>query len=374
MKWTGSKASIVVALFLVSAPSFSAHVSKTIYGLNQAQYFHGSSDGDFYIQLGYFSNKNNAFQLAETIRPKSHYPVVVYEENRSYIVKVGPITSSAKVREVGQALRLSSTPVQYTDSSPLFLQSREPFVHSTKSKNSIWDGLRLKNGRWFVAGGVGAQRATIDGRFTVNNGSDAIAPYNLDSYSTDKTNTTALISIEGGHRWQRDRILLPAYALSLRYQHIFPNNVGGQITQFSSNDFINYNYDWKISSDILSMLAKVDLFRYRSLLPYVSAGVGAAFNHATSYSETALANVTPRVSPGFADHSNTVFTYSLGAGIDYQLHSNLIVSLGYEFQDLGKISSGSGTSTWAGTSLRSSSFKTNNILLSFNYLFDKSNA
>jgi opacity protein-like surface antigen len=122
---------------------------------------------------------------------------------------------------------------------------------------------------------------------------------------------------------------------------------------------------------VLMIATKLNLIQFNQISPYVTGGVGVAFNRGANYSETALENVTPRVSPAFDNHTNTKFTYSVGAGLDWQVSPKLILSLGYQFQDLGSVSSGTGTGLWAGDALRSGSYRSSSVLFSTSYLIGK---
>lgn len=222
-------------------------------------------------------------------------------------------------------------------------------------------------GNWFVKGSLGAENLVIDSRYTVNNGSGYSPPSNVDSYSTH-INTTAEWAVDGGYRWKRDQSWIPAYSLGLHYSHSFAEDVGDKIMQYSLPDYTNYNYQWDIYSNIFMLLAKINLFDWRHIQPYVTAGGGIAFNSASDYKEIALSGISARDSAGFASNTKSQAAYSLGIGIDYTVKPTLIMSLGYEYQNLGRVSSGSGASTWAGTYLRSGTYQTNTLLLGVTWL------
>jgi opacity protein-like surface antigen len=82
-----------------------------------------------------------------------------------------------------------------------------------------------------------------------------------------------------------------------------------------------------------------------------------------------MPGVTPRLSPGFASNTVTSFAYSVGAGVDWQIKPEFILSLSYEYQDLGKIETEDGKNSWSGAALHSDTYRTNGALLSLSYLF-----
>nr|WP_045100611.1 outer membrane beta-barrel protein [Legionella micdadei] len=225
----------------------------------------------------------------------------------------------------------------------------------------------LINENWYIGVLGGVQWNDITQKITVNNGSNAQSPYNQDTFLTG-VHDQAFAGAAGGYRWELNNSWVPAVALGLRYHRVFARDVGKSILQYSMLEFGNYNYSWQIYSDVALATAKVNFFQYRVFSPYLSGGFGAAFNRARGYSEAALSGVTPRISPAFADNWTTQFAYNLGAGLDLQLGSRFIVSLGYEYQDLGSVSSGSGMGTWAGQSLNLGDYKSNAAMLSVSYL------
>lgn len=225
------------------------------------------------------------------------------------------------------------------------------------------------SGNWFVSGSAGIQRPIVDSRYTVPNGSAFAPPYNVDTYTTH-IDPTAAMAFDAGYRWRgnNSRSWLPAYALGLRYAHSFSEDIGKQITQYSLPAFTNYNYRWDIYSDIFMVMGKVNLFEWRSLLPYLSAGAGFAFNTAAHYNESAFEGIIARESPQFARKTKALPAYSLGLGFDWHVKPAWLVSLGYEYQNLGTVSSGSGVGSWAGTYLRSGTYQTSSLILGVTWL------
>jgi len=225
----------------------------------------------------------------------------------------------------------------------------------------------LMQGSWFAGASIGLQNPHLDGYYTINNGSGFSPPGNMDSYST-QMDSTGVVSFDGGYRWQQDTAWIPAYALGLRYSHSFDTDIGRKITLFSLPDFTNYTYKWDIASDIFLLTAKINLFQWHHILPFLSGGAGVTFNTASNYQETALPGVTPRISPAFGRNTTSQFAYNLGVGVDWQVKPQWLVTLDYEYQNLGKVSSSSGVGTWAGSSLRSGTYHTGTVSLGFVYL------
>ena len=203
----------------------------------------------------------------------------------------------------------------------------------------------------------------------VNNGSLYDEPEDFDRYSLNGPKPI-LIAAEAGRSWQQERYWLPKYSLGLRYQHLFANTIDGTITQYSLPSKVNYNYTWSVSSDVLSAYTKLDLLTLGPIMPYVNAGLGMSFNRSGAYNEYAASDVTSRVSPDYASCTQSNFAYDLGLGIDAVIRPNIVFSLGYDYQQLGAISSGPGQTTWSGARLNAGTLSTNTLLLGLTYLFD----
>lgn len=373
MKLFYIKCVLVVALPLLATPSFSRTVK--LYGFESAKNFKGKSNGKYYLQVGSFADKSNAYRYQRVMQSELSQPVKIEQSRGNYTVVIGPIRSAAELRALGQHASLKRVRV------PVHKNSKHITVHHPQLQKKALtvpvvrkiiipkEKDEISQSGWYLAADLGVLRTDFDQRIRVHNGSDYPEPFNKDQFSLEQ-NSQVFVGVGGGYRWERDSQWLPAYSLGLRYKHIFLKDFGNTITQYSKPEFTNYNYDWNIYSDVLLASTKLNLFQYSLASPYVGGGLGVAFNRASSYQETALPGITPRVSPAFTNHTSSQFAYNLGAGVDFRLTRQFILSLSYEYQDLGKISSGRGMNTWAGQKLNLDSYQSNAALLSFNYLFD----
>jgi len=221
---------------------------------------------------------------------------------------------------------------------------------------------------WFVAAELGWQKGAAS-EMTVNNGSGFPPPSNMDIY-TAQSNRRTSIGLGAGYRWQRDKLWVPQVSLGLRYKYLFEDSIEGQVIQYSLPQFTNYDYKLNTTSNALLLSAKVDVYAFKNIMPYLGVGLGAARNQA-SYSETALPGITPRISPQFADQSNFEMSYTLGFGLDARLTDSITFSAGYEFQDWGGANTGNGTVGWSDQSLSQSNYQSHALLLSMDYLFNQ---
>jgi opacity protein-like surface antigen len=364
MKWIFSRvlgcivASVTMFSFSNCCVAANAHV---IYGLKNAKVFTDDSQGDVYIEAGSFINKPNADKYKKSLQAKTTYPVKIIQHAKFYSVLIGPVSSAFQVRQLANK-ELSSSAHQhiahhsYSHTHCMFKQYKDVVIPISEPK-------------WFVALGGGVQYPQFKSRMTVNNGSGFPPPFNQDVYATN-TPTQPVVAVTAGRRWVRDTYWVPAYSIGLRYEHLFQVNVGDTVTQYSSPEFTNYRSRWGVATDLLLAYAKINLFNYGRLSPYVSGGVGTAFNSASAYGETALPGVTARTNPGFGSKRTSRFAFNAGIGVDYRLTREWMFSLGYEYLNLGSVVSGSGTNSWAGESLHLGTYHSNQLLLSVNYLFD----
>ncbi len=221
---------------------------------------------------------------------------------------------------------------------------------------------------WYASANAGGQVVHSD-QITVSNGSGFPAPYDQDLY-LNRSPSSVVAGIGAGYRFTD--LGLPATSVGIEYTHLFNVQTGNQIMQYSLPQFINYTYRWNVASDVVLLSSKLNFIRWANLLPYVKGGIGMGFNQANSYLERALPGVTSRISPGFGNRTTTVFAYRLGVGLDWEVKSDLFISLGYEFTDLGKFRSASGINSWQGDVLSSEKYTSNSVVLGFTYLFNKS--
>lgn len=273
-------------------------------------------------------------------------------------IKQTPVPS--RVKQIPIPSRVKQTPIPSRVARPR--QSQRPaFLMPDKD-------AALQHGNWFVGIDGGVEIVSVENNIPAINSLQLPPPYDLDSYSTTNP-TTGSVAVEGGYRWQSGKEFLPVYSLGVRYKHLFLGQVGQQIAIFALPEMTDYNYNWNVSSDTFLVTAKLNIYRWGRLMPYINGGVGAAFNHTSGYNERAKSGIVPRVSPNFGNNTYSEFTAMIGAGLDWSINSKLLVSLGYEYQNLGRISSGTGAGYWSGTSLNSDTYQSNGVVFGFKYLF-----
>lgn len=193
-------------------------------------------------------------------------------------------------------------------------------------------------GKVFFGAGAGMLFPSYSGNNSIGTG----AGWPDDSYNSHSISDQPFFFLTGGYTWMHGNSWFPYYSAGLRYSYLPTTTIKGSVDQYSLPDFNNYNYQYDIS--LLNILAtfKLDLYRCSNFMPYVIAGAGITNYGTSNYKESATANVTPRVSPGFSGNSSNNFSYLIGVGVDYILREDLWLNLEYDYNDYGTIQTGNG--------------------------------
>jgi opacity protein-like surface antigen len=129
------------------------------------------------------------------------------------------------------------------------------------------------------------------------------------------------------------------------------------------------NYSYNVVTRQLLLESKLLTIWRQRYYPYVSLGLGEAFNNVYGYQISNPAYVA--VTPFYAAKRNRSFAYRLGFGMDMELIPHLRLGLGYRFADLGRVNLGSAfiNSTPINAILKQSHLYTNELLGQLSYLF-----
>ncbi|MHB1221777.1 MAG: outer membrane protein [Gammaproteobacteria bacterium] len=191
---------------------------------------------------------------------------------------------------------------------------------------------------FYLGGGVGDTFNKISGSSYLDTG----AGWPDDHYANQSISDEFYGFLVAGYTWQRSENWLPSYSVGLRYMYVPSAEISGYVDQYSLPDFRNYNYSYDVQLLNILAILKVDLYRWQHFMPYVLVGAGVTTFTTTDYSEQALDDVTPRVSPGFGDGSGNNFAYQAGIGIDYEVNQNLVLNLEYDYINYGWVNTGKG--------------------------------
>lgn len=357
MKWISRNALISLVLMPAATTVFAQH-AHVISGVEAAKTYHSKARGDVYIQVGTFANQANAKRISASIKSNTKFPAQIYHKHNYYIVSVGPLHSAAQVRQAAYAISPDTHPapvvVETQKITPVAVEPAKPVDKSTApapKESTNYFNFMPKVSTIFKAPssdpwnnsvyfnlGVGDRFYRVSGDNKVGTG-DGWPP---DHYGTTTINDQPYFSLMAGYTWARPDVWLPYYSLGVQMAYTSTTTISGYIDQYSLPEFRNYNFDYEVSMLNIMGTAKVDIYRWQQLMPYLTAGLGIA-NYATSnYSETALSGVTPRVSPGFGNGSGNNFSYSVGVGLDYILLNNLWINAEYNYTNFGMVSTESG--------------------------------
>lgn len=144
-------------------------------------------------------------------------------------------------------------------------------------------------------------------------------------------------------------------------------SLAGQIWDDADPQFANYNYSYKIQHTHLAVKSKLLMDKEFWLMPWISGSLGVGFNNAHAYQNTPLIYEAV-VNPNFASHTNSTFTYTLGAGVQKTINQHWQVGLGYEFADWGKSNLGRAAEQTLNSGLQINHFYTNGLLFNLTYL------
>lgn len=109
----------------------------------------------------------------------------------------------------------------------------------------------------------------------------------------------------------------------------------GVIWDDADPQFDNYNYAYKVQNTKIALKGVLLLDKGSFLMPWISGSIGVGFNYAHSFTNTPLIfEAVPN--NNFTNHTNTSFTYSVGAGVQKTLNAHWQTGVGYEFANWGR--------------------------------------
>jgi opacity protein-like surface antigen len=99
-------------------------------------------------------------------------------------------------------------------------------------------------------------------------------------------------------------------------------------------EFDNYSYKYKVRHTHVALKGKLLWDRGYWVTPWIGGSVAVGFNQSTDFENMPLIPEAV-VTPNFANHMTTAFSYTAGAGIQRTISDNVQVGVGYEFSDWG---------------------------------------
>lgn len=144
-------------------------------------------------------------------------------------------------------------------------------------------------------------------------------------------------------------------------------SLSGAVWDDADPAFANYTYEYKIQHSHIAVKGKLLADAGFWLIPWLSGSLGVSFNNAHSFKSTpTIFEALP--TPDFASHTETAFTYTLGAGVQKALNTHWQVGVGYEFADWGKSSLGRAEGQTQNSGLALNHRYTNGLMFNLTYL------
>lgn len=144
--------------------------------------------------------------------------------------------------------------------------------------------------------------------------------------------------------------------------------VNGYISQMADEQFINLSYSYSIKSRRAFFEGKLLTTLATTVHPFITAGVGRAWNKAYNYVENSLSNETLPMVPGFSNrgiHSTASF---YGIGIEKDLNSSFRLGVMYRRVGLGNVALGTTVAQDTDMTLNNPHLHGNEVLLQLSYL------
>lgn len=382
---------VFIGMISIQCVPMVSQAKTVVYGSKHIAAISSHASKPFYLQTGAFGKQAIALGEKEKYVHQG-YPIRIEQHGVMYAVIVGPIPTYSELQRFATTPRYHSVKQVHThqhharmttpqkaahnsnwmaagskqkDTQRTVYSKKDPSYVIPPDQTKSW--FLLDEDHWYFRAEGGGASPSFASSMTVDNGSNYPSPYNVDVYTTSKQNQ-GILALSAGKRWKAYLPFLDRVSLGLRYQHFFKRNMGGTITQYSMPQFLNYTYSWDISANTFTADTKLNLIERYHFSPYINGGLGLSLNQTQAFNEVAIPPVTPRYSPAFQNMTKGQFTYHVGAGLDYQLKEQWLISLGYEFQQLGTMSSAAGLSTWSGEKLSLGQYKANVALIGLTYL------
>ncbi|MFI4919512.1 MAG: outer membrane protein [Legionellales bacterium] len=154
----------------------------------------------------------------------------------------------------------------------------------------------------------------------------------------------------------------------IRYFQTHAFNVRGNVYQFSDPLYNNLTYQYRIENRRVLAESKLLITVKTKYHPYVVGALGESFNRAYGYHELPISSADAPMTQPFANTKTSVFSYSLGLGVDMELTQHVRLGLNYRWSQLGKASLGKTPLQDGTTTITHAHLPTNEFLLEVGYL------
>ena len=214
--------------------------------------------------------------------------------------------------------------------------------------------LAVMADNWFVGVGGGVDAPGLEN--TQNNllANIAVPPAPTDSYATNNwSNSLGLFAADFGYRFTRAE--WGYTSLFFEYDDV-GNMAASGVDLVQGNASFSSNYSYNIARQAFLVGSKVNFLQQKKFSPFVEVGVGLSENTFSNYNESSSFNLMT-----YPNQTNDEFAYILGAGVDYTVMKNWMLSLGYRFGYWGDVASGNLSTDGVGATLPAPVHLTNRI-------------
>ncbi|MGC1182063.1 outer membrane protein [Legionella sp.] len=217
---------------------------------------------------------------------------------------------------------------------------------------------------WYVEGNIGYDFPTVTGSNKIGSGNG----WPADIYQINNLVGEPIFGGSLGYEWFfPQRKFLSFFSAAAAYLYDKPTRLTGNVEQFSLPKFNNYIYHYNINRQTLMALFQAGLFRVHFIVPYVSGGLGIAFNQTKPYVEIPSSGIIPRISPDFLGASRSQFSYTVGAGIYFFPQESIALNLGYRYTDFGIVQTGNAQNGYSG--YLTNAPRSNSLLMGIQFMF-----
>jgi opacity protein-like surface antigen len=152
------------------------------------------------------------------------------------------------------------------------------------------------------------------------------------------------------------------------YQNIVPFMPCGTVYQFGDPLFGNFNYTYSIESRRYLFQTKILYSIMKFIHPYLSGAAGVAVNKSFSYTEVPVSSAdVPMLAP-FANKTYRAFAWSVGAGLEMDVHEHARFGVGYSYSHLGNAGLGVAPLQDSNTTLVLNNLTANEFFLQLSYI------
>ena len=170
------------------------------------------------------------------------------------------------------------------------------------------------------------------------------------AFGNNSQGSTGVYGIEGGYKFDD----YTRFSLGLDYYSEHSFSVPGDENTAGTSDLngtsvpysVSTTNNFKISSWVAMVNGYYDFKNETNFMPYLTLGLGASFNKAKStYNTTSISNGSTvyNINTNLAQKETTNFAYKAGIGVRYSLNKLFDFDLRYQFVDLGKFTTSSGS-------------------------------